>query len=44
MKIHRLVNKLNLDWIFNYINRGRTDNMVGGSATHTHTHTHTNYL
>jgi len=39
MKIHRLVNKLNLDWIFNYINRGRTDNMVGGSATHTHTQT-----
>jgi len=38
MKIHRLVNKLNLDWIFNYINRGRIDNMVGGSATHTHTH------
>ena len=37
MKIHRLVNELNLDWIFNYINRGKIDNMVGGSVTHTQT-------
>ena len=28
MKIHRLVNELNLDWIFNYIKRGKIDNMV----------------
>ena len=37
MKIHWLVNELNLDWIFIYINRGKIDNMVGGSATHTQT-------
>ena len=37
MEVHRLVNELNLDWIFNYINRGKIDNMVGGSVTHTQT-------
>ena len=37
MKIHRLVNELNLDWIFNYINSGKIDNMVGGSVTHIQT-------
>jgi len=41
MEVHRLVNELNLDWIFNCINRGKIDNMVGGSVTHTHTHTQT---
>ena len=35
MKRHRLVNELNLDWILNYINRGKIDNMVGGSVAHT---------
>ena len=29
MKEHRLVNELDLDWIFNCINRGKIDNMVG---------------
>ena len=37
MELHRLVNELNLDWILNYINRGKIDNMVGGSVTHTQT-------
>ena len=37
MKIHRLVNELNLDWIFNCINMGKIDNMVRGSMTHTQT-------
>ena len=37
MVIHRLVNLLDLDWIFNCINRGKIDNMVGGSVTHTQT-------
>ena len=37
MKIYRLVNELNLDWIFNCINRGKIDNIVGGSVTHTKT-------
>ena len=36
MKIYRLVNKLNLDWIFKCINRGKIDKIVGGSVTHTH--------
>jgi len=36
MEVHRLVNELDLDWIFNCINRGKIDNMVGGSVTHTH--------
>ena len=27
MEIHRLVNELDLDWIFNCINRGKIDNM-----------------
>ena len=35
MKIYRLVNELYLDWIFNCINRGKIDNMIGGSVTHT---------
>ena len=35
MEIHRLVNELDLDWIFNCINRGKINNMVGGSVTHT---------
>jgi len=39
MEVHRLVNELDLDWIFNCINRGKIDNMVGGSVTHTHTQT-----
>ena len=38
MEVHRLINELDLDWIFNCINRGTIDNMVGGSVTHTHTH------
>ena len=38
MKRYRLVDELYLDWIFSYINRGKIDNMVGGSVTHTHTH------
>ena len=37
MKQHRLVNELYLDWIFSCINRGKIDNMVGGSVTHTQT-------
>ena len=37
MKIHRLFNELNLDWILNCINRGKIDNMVEGSVTHTQT-------
>ena len=37
MKIYRLVDKLNLDWIFICINRSKIDNMVGGSVTHTQT-------
>ena len=37
MEIHRIVNELDLDWIFNFINRGMIDNMVGGSVTHTQT-------
>jgi len=35
MEVHRLVNEFDLDWIFNCINRGKIDNMVGGSVTHT---------
>ena len=35
MKRYRLVDELYLDWIFSYINRGKIDNMVGGSGTHT---------
>ena len=27
MEIHRIVNELDLDWIFNCINRGKIDNM-----------------
>ena len=37
MGVYRLVNELNLDWIFNCINKGKIDNMVGGSVTHTQT-------
>ena len=37
MKVYRLVGELYLDWIFNCINRGKIDNMVGGSVTHTQT-------
>ena len=37
MEIHRLVNELDLDWIFNCINMGKIDNMVRGSVTHTQT-------
>ena len=37
MEIHRLVNELNLDWILNCINKGKIDNMVGGSVTNTQT-------
>ena len=37
MEVYRLVNELDLDWIFNCINRGKIDNMVGGSVTHTQT-------
>ena len=37
MKRYRLVNELYLDWIFKCINRGKIDNMVGGSVTHTTT-------
>ena len=37
MKRYRLVDELYLDWIFSCINRGKIDNMVGGSATHTQT-------
>ena len=37
MKRYRLVDELYLDWIFSYINRGKIDNMVGGSVTHTQT-------
>ena len=37
MKEHRLVNELYLDWIFSCINRGKINNMVGGSVTHTQT-------
>ena len=37
MEVHRLVNEFDLDWIFNCINRGKIDNMVGGSVTHTQT-------
>ena len=37
MKVYRLVDELHLDWIFNYINRGKINNMVGGSVTHTTT-------
>ena len=35
MEIHRIVNELDLDWIFNCINRGKIYNIVGGSVTHT---------
>ena len=35
MEIYRLVNELDLYWIFNCINRGKINNMVGGSVTHT---------
>ena len=35
MKRYRLVDELYLDWIFKCINRGKIDNMVGGSVTHT---------
>ena len=37
MEVHRLVNELDLDWIFYCINRGKIDNMVRGSVTHTQT-------
>ena len=37
MVIHRLVNVFDLDWIFNCINSGKIDNMVGGIVTHTQT-------
>jgi len=37
MKRYRLVDKLYLDWIFKCINRGKINNMVGGSVTHTST-------
>ena len=37
MKVYRLVDELYLDWIFSCINRGKIDNMVGGSVTHTQT-------
>ena len=37
MKRYRLVDELYLDWIFNCINRGKIDNIVGGSVTHTQT-------
>ena len=37
MEVYRLVNELDLDWIFNCINRGKIDDMVGGSVTHTQT-------
>ena len=37
MKRYRLVNELYLDWIFKCINRGKIDNMVGGSVTHIQT-------
>ena len=35
-EIYRLVEELYLDWIFKCINRGKIDNMVGGSVTYTH--------
>ena len=35
MEVYRLVNELDLDWIFNCINRGKIDNMVGGTVTQT---------
>ena len=37
MKAYRLVDELYLDWIFNCINRGKINNMVGGCVTHTQT-------
>ena len=37
MKRYRLVDELYLDCIFSCINRGKIDNMVGGSVTHTQT-------
>ena len=37
MKKYRLVDELYLDWIFSCINRGKIDNMIGGSVTHTQT-------
>ena len=37
MKRYRLVDELYLDWIFKCINRGKIDNMIGGSVTHTTT-------
>ena len=37
MKRYRLVDERYLDWIFFCINRGKIDNMVGGSVTHTQT-------
>ena len=37
MKEHRLVNELYLDWIFNCINSGKMNNMIGGSVAHTQT-------
>ena len=37
MEVYRLVNELDLDWIFNCINRIKIDNIVGGSVTHTQT-------
>ena len=37
MEVYRLVNELDLDWIFNCINRVKIYNMVRGSVTHTQT-------
>ena len=37
MEVYRLVNELDLDWIYNCINRIKIDNMVGVSVTHTQT-------
>ena len=34
MEIHRIVNELDLDWIFNCINRGKINSRIGGSVTH----------
>ena len=36
-RIYRSIGELYLDWIFSCINRGKIDNMVGGSVTHTTT-------
>ena len=35
MEVYRLVNELDLDWIFICINRGKIDNHDRGSVTHT---------